>query len=139
MKASEVLSRHQLKRTSCREGIIEVVLSAGEALSENEIRDRLGGHYDRTTFYRSFKTLVEKQIIHRIVVDNQLIKYAPDVSVTHKNHHAHFFCNRCHSVQCMEQLPVQSYRLPAGYTNVETEVLIKGVCVACSISGQKKQ
>ncbi|NLF42620.1 MAG: hypothetical protein GX587_07990 [Bacteroidales bacterium] len=57
MKALEILNNHNLKRTSCREGIIEVVMEAKQALSENEIRERLIGNYDRTTFYRSFKTL----------------------------------------------------------------------------------
>ena len=78
MKAVDILNHHNLKRTSCREGIIEVVMAAKQALSENEIRERLAGNYDRTTFYRSFKTLEEHKIIHKIVVDNQLVKYALD-------------------------------------------------------------
>ena len=78
MSPIDILNRHNLKRTSCREGIIEVIMTANEALSENEIRERLSGNYDRTTFYRSFKTLEEYKIIHKIVVDNQLVKYALD-------------------------------------------------------------
>ncbi len=70
MKALDVLYSHNLKRTSCREGIIEVLMAANEALSEIEIREQLAGNYDRTTFYRSFKTLEENKILHRIVVDN---------------------------------------------------------------------
>lgn len=84
MKPIEVLTNHNLKRTSCREGIIDVIMSKGNALSENEIRELLAGNYDRTTFYRSFKTLEEHKIIHKIVVDNQLVKYALDRSVTNK-------------------------------------------------------
>lgn len=131
MKAVEILNNHNLKRTSCREGIIDVVMNAGQALSENEIRERLSGNYDRTTFYRSFKTLEEHKIIHKIVVDNQLVKYALDVAVTHKEEHAHFFCNSCNTVKCMEHLPVQTYPLPEGYTSLETEVIIKGMCAHC--------
>jgi Fur family ferric uptake transcriptional regulator len=77
-KYAEILNNHNLKRTSCREGIIEVIMTAKQALSENEIRERLVGIYDRTTFYRSFKTLEEHNIIHKIVLDNQLVKYALD-------------------------------------------------------------
>lgn len=131
MKAVEILNNHNLKRTSCREGIIDVVMNAEQALSENEIRERLSGNYDRTTFYRSFKTLEEHKIIHKIVVDNQLVKYALDVAVTHKKEHAHFFCNSCNTVKCMENLPVQTYPLPEGYTYMETEVIIKGMCAHC--------
>ena len=135
MEAIEVLTGHNLKRTSCREGIIEVIMDAGKALSENEIRDLLAGNYDRTTFYRSFKTLEEHHIIHKIVVDNQLVKYALDNSVTHRKEHAHFYCTNCGSVLCLESVAVKQPILPDGYTSKETEVIIKGTC---SICGNKK-
>ena len=131
MKPVEILISHNLKRTSCREGIIEVIIASDQALSENEIRERLAGNYDRTTFYRSFKTLEEHKIVHKIVIDNQLVKYSLDDTVTQKNKHVHFFCNECHTVKCMDTVPVQKYRLPDGYINNETEVLIKGICAIC--------
>ncbi|MFW5851949.1 MAG: Fur family transcriptional regulator [Bacteroidota bacterium] len=131
MKIFDILNSHNLKRTSCREGIIEVIMNANQALSENEIRERLAGNYDRTTFYRSFKTLNEHKIIHKIVVDNQLVKYALDNTITQKNEHAHFFCKNCHSVKCMDNVPIPKYQLPDGYSNIKTEVLIKGTCANC--------
>ena len=131
MKAVEILNNHNLKRTSCREGIIEVVMTAKKALSENEIREKLAGNYDRTTFYRSFKTLEEHKIIHKIVIDNQLVKYALDNTVTHKDEHVHFYCNECYAVKCMDHIPVHKYQLPDGYSDVEIEVLIKGTCAKC--------
>lgn len=131
MKAIDILKNLNLKRTSCREGIIEVVLAANEALSENEIRERLARNYDRATFYRSFKILIEHKIIHKIVVNNQLVKYALDNTVTHKNKHAHFYCNECNALKCMENVPVQKYQLPEGFADIETEVLIKGICANC--------
>lgn len=131
MKPIDILNSHKLKRTSCREGIIEVVMTATQALSENQIRERLVGNYDRTTFYRSFKTLEEHKIIHKIVVDNQLVKYALDNVLTHKDEHAHFYCHHCNAVKCMDNVPVQKYELPEGYSDAETEVLIKGTCANC--------
>ncbi len=131
MKAADILNSHSLKRTSCREGIIEVVMTAKQALSEDEIRERLAGNYDRTTFYRSFKTLEEHKIIHKIVIDNQFVKYALDNTITHKSQHAHFYCIKCNTVQCLDNIPVQKYELPNGYSDVETEVLIKGTCANC--------
>ncbi|NPD43992.1 MULTISPECIES: Fur family transcriptional regulator [unclassified Lentimicrobium] len=131
MKPVDILNNHHLKRTSCREGILKVVQTAKQALSENEIRERLEGNYNRTTFYRSFKTLEEHHIIHKIVIDNQLVKYALDNTVTHKEEHAHFYCKECNTVKCMENIPVQKYQLPDGYSDTETEVLIKGLCSIC--------
>ncbi|NOU61950.1 Fur family transcriptional regulator [Marinifilum caeruleilacunae] len=131
MKPAEILNTHKLKRTSCREGILEVVINAGQPLSENEIRENLPGNYDRTTFYRSFKTLEEHQIIHKIVIDNQLVKYALHNSITHKQDHAHFYCNDCDMVKCLDDIPVQKYQLPDGFSDNETEVIIKGTCPKC--------
>ncbi|WP_347840675.1 transcriptional repressor [uncultured Draconibacterium sp.] len=132
MKAIDILKKHKLKRTSCREGIIEVVMAAKQALSENEISERLAGNYDRTTFYRSFKTLEQYRIIHKIVVDNQLVKYALDNSITNKHEHAHFYCAECHIVKCLDDIPITKYQLPDGYSNEETDVLIKGTCPGCT-------
>ena len=132
MEPIELLNHHNLKRTSCREGIIEIIMSANNALSENEIRERLEGNYDRTTFYRSFKTLEKHKIIHKIVVDNQLVKYALDNSITNKKEHAHFYCNKCEQVRCMEIITMPEFELPSGYNVTETEFIIKGLCDQCS-------
>lgn len=135
MKAADILNDHNLKRTSCREGIIDIVIAANQALSENEIREQLAASYDRTTFYRSFKTLEEHKILHKIVVGDQPVKYALDNRVTNKDEHAHFYCSECHTVRCMENIPVQKYQLPEGYSDIETEVLIKGICASCKNQG----
>ncbi|WP_421918129.1 Fur family transcriptional regulator [Marinifilum sp.] len=131
MTPAEILNTHKLKRTSCREGILEVVMNSGHALSENEIRESLTSNYDRTTFYRSFKTLEENNILHKIVVDNQLVKYALHHSITRKQEHAHFYCSICKMVKCLDNIPIQKYALPDGFSDNETEVIIKGTCPTC--------
>ena len=132
MKPVELLNYRNLKRTSCREGIIKVIMTANNALSENEIRERLESNYDRTTFYRSFKTLEEHKIIHKIVVDNQLVKYALDNSITSKKEHAHFYCCKCEKVQCMDAVVMPDPELPSGYIVTEMELIIKGLCSHCA-------
>ncbi|NJK87621.1 MAG: hypothetical protein HC906_18250 [Bacteroidales bacterium] len=55
MKTFELFHHYGLKRTECREGILNLILNARVALSENEIRDALKSKFDRTTFYRSLR------------------------------------------------------------------------------------
>jgi Fur family ferric uptake transcriptional regulator len=131
MKALDILTISKLRRTSCREGIIELVLSSDVALSELEIRERLVGNYDRTTYYRSFKTLKKHNILHKIVIDEQNVKYALDKSFTDKNEHAHFYCCECQMVKCLDAIPFSNFKLPEGYTKSETEIIIKGSCSDC--------
>jgi Fur family transcriptional regulator, ferric uptake regulator len=133
MKPQEVLHQHRLKRTSCREGIINAIIESGHALSENEIRDKLEGNYDRTTFYRSFKTLEENQILHKIVVDNQMVKYAIDRMQSRNEAHAHFYCQACECVLCMESVKLPMPELPRGYVPKTIELIIKGLCSKCTV------
>lgn len=132
MEPHRVLHDHNLKRTGCREGIISVITEAGQPLSETEIRNRLSGNFDRTTFYRTFKTLQENKIIHKIVVDNQLVKYAIGGLASETKNHAHFFCQSCNEVRCLEPMGMQLPPLPKGYQVWETETIIKGFCAGCS-------
>ncbi len=129
--ASVILQAYLLKRTSCREGIIETMLEAPHALSENEIRHAIKGNYDRTTFYRSFKTLIEKNVMHRIILDNQFVKYALNEIKSEQQLHAHFFCKQCSRVMCVEAESITGLNLPNGFRVNETELVLKGSCTNC--------
>lgn len=137
MEAVEILEKHNLKRTSCREGIIELVMNASHALSENEIRKQIAGNYDRTTFYRSFKTLVENNIIHKVVVDNNLVKYGVSKLGKRKKTHPHFYCEKCETVLCLNPIELPNLVLPEGYKLNEIDLIIKGECNKCA--NNKKQ
>jgi Fur family transcriptional regulator, ferric uptake regulator len=133
MKALEILHQHNLVRTSCRQSIIDTIANSGFAVSEEEIKQKVEGNYDRTTFYRSFKTLIEKNIIHKIVVDNQLVKYALTEGDRISENHVHFYCNQCGMVECMPDAEINIPPLPKGYRHVETELIIKGFCNKCNL------
>jgi len=126
----ELLHSHQLKITACREGILQAMLDVREALSEHEIRTHLSVDFDRTTFYRSFKTLLEHQLIHKIVLDPQKIKYAVH---THRgSEHAHFYCEQCDSVRCVDGIHMPVVPLPEGYLIHHTDLIIRGLCHNCN-------
>jgi Fur family ferric uptake transcriptional regulator len=128
---ASILHEHDLVRTSSREGIIRAILDAGRPLSEQEIRDRIEGNYDRSTFYRSYKILEEKQIIHRIVIDHHIALYALDPMIAGNTNHAHFYCEKCNRVRCLEDHVVINPDLPDGFKAINTEMIIKGFCADC--------
>ena len=132
MKAQDILHKHNLVRTNCRQSIINTIVNSGHAISEEEIKMKVEGTYDRTTFYRSFKTLIENQIIHKIVVDNQLVKYALTESNPINEKHIHFYCNQCGIVECLPDTEINTPQLPAGYSQVQTELIVKGFCDKCN-------
>jgi Fur family ferric uptake transcriptional regulator len=135
MNATEILQHHQVKKTTPRVAIIQALQQSHSALSESDMKESLGDFYDRTTFYRSMQTLTEAGIIHRIVADNVLVKYVLNCCENghhHKADHVHFFCQLCKDLVCLEDLKVQSYQLPAGYTEETCDVIIRGLCANCS-------
>lgn len=133
MKSKQILHKTDLKFTPCREGIISTIAESKNALSEKEIKDKLDERFDRTTFYRSFKTLLNKNIIHKIVIDNKVGKFALDNSITLKPNHAHFYCYECGSVRCMDDIPIIPPKLPDDFKIKETELIIKGICDKCNL------
>jgi Fur family ferric uptake transcriptional regulator len=138
MQAQEILQQHNLKKTSPRLAIIEALQSSSTPMAEAEISEKMGSHYDRTTFYRSMLTLEEAGVLHRIIVDKLLVKYALNASGPDgktQADHAHFYCKGCKKLVCLEEIHPGPYRLPAGFQTSEAEVIIRGLCNQCSKQG----
>jgi Fur family ferric uptake transcriptional regulator len=128
MNAAELLSNHQLKKSSARISIIHALQETDTPASELEISKKMGIHYDRTTFYRSIQTMVEAGLIRKIVIDKLAVRYA----LRDKPDHAHFYCDNCRRLICLEDIHPGPYRLPAGFQTRESDVIIKGLCQTCS-------
>ncbi len=137
MKSQDILLKHNLARTSCRQSIIDTIANTGHAISEDEIKLRVEATYDRTTFYRSFKTLIANGIIHKIVVDNQMVKYAITENNPISEQHIHFYCNQCGIVECLPDTVINTPQLPTGYRQVQTELIVKGFCNKCNYKLEK--
>ncbi len=133
MNAIELLKSKGLKKTAQRIMLINILQKALIALTESDIKMEMGDLYDRITFYRTVQILLDADIIHRITVDNTIIKYAINTLHTTRQEmdHAHFFCKNCHSVICIGDIPLIKYKLPDGFISDECEILIKGICANC--------
>lgn len=134
MEAAEILQNHHLKKTSPRVSIIEALQTNPNPLSEAEVKEKMGALYDRITFYRSVQTLEEAGIIHRIVADNTVVKYALnhcEKGHQHTSDHVHFYCTKCNALVCLNTIKTHAYELPEGFTCSHCEVVIKGMCNNC--------
>ena len=138
MNSDDILKAHNLKNTGCRKHIINELLNTNTALSENEIKAALPDLFDRVTFYRSLKTLEEKGIIHRIVLQDASIKYALNSEMLKKHDHAHFHCTDCDNVMCVESIFDNSINMPSGFSVKSTQVLLEGVCPNCKDEKHEK-
>lgn len=138
MDALEILKLHEIKKTPGRMAIIKALQKHCSPLSENEIREEMQENYDRITFYRNIQTLTASGIIHKIVIDNTLVRYglncceAKHAHHFHRNEHAHFYCESCRSVVCLEQVRIPEFSLPAGFRSSDSDIIIRGKCGKCS-------
>jgi Fur family ferric uptake transcriptional regulator len=135
MNTTDILKSHDIKKTPGRIAIVKALQESELPLSENEIKNRMEEMYDRITFYRNIHVLTSAGIIHKIVVDNTIVKFGLSCDGqkhVHRNEHAHFYCEKCHAVICLKQVRIPALSLPSGYTLSDSDIIIKGACEKCS-------
>lgn len=128
----EILQENDLRSTGCRKFILGELLKSDAALSENELKGPYPDLFDRVTFYRTLKTLEEKEIIHRIVLNDNSVKYA--LNRHHHEYeemHSHFHCEKCDEVLCLSGKTKFEAELPANFIKREVFVVIEGFCADC--------
>ncbi len=135
IKTTDILKSHDIKKTPGRIAIVKALQESEHPLSENEIKIQMEEMYDRITFYRNMQVLTSAGIVHKIVIDNTIIKYGLSCcgqEHRHQNEHAHFYCEKCHSVVCLKEVRIPDYQLPSGYKLFDSDIIIKGACEKCS-------
>lgn len=129
-----LLEENNLSRTPCRVEILKTLLETGSALSEPEIRDRLGYNYDRTTVYRTLKSFLSQNVIHSISLEGGEVRYAltPQHDRPHPgSHHVHFYCNHCNGVFCISHKAFETPPLPQDFEPESFDLLVHGKCKNC--------
>ncbi len=133
MDLKETLKSNKLSLTPHRVELLSILANCSKAISEKELEVLMQGACNRTTIYRNLNSLVEKNIIHRILSDES-IKYKL-VKVKNKSgitfDHVHFDCRSCNTTFCLEELSIQDYKLPEGFTKLENQFIIFGICKNC--------
>jgi Fur family ferric uptake transcriptional regulator len=133
MKTESILDQHNLSKTPCRVDIINTLTSVDVALTENQIKKNLKFDYDRATIFRTLKTFSEKGIIHCVPVEGNEVYYAiskPNYKQTLS--HAHFHCNSCGGVYCLNSISIAEPQLPEGFSANKYEITINGCCKKCN-------
>lgn len=130
MDPQDVVRKKGLKATHIRIAIVTILMNAPMPLSESEIKELMIDTYDRVTFYRSMKAMLDAGIIHSIASDEQKTVYALNTG----HQHAHFVCDLCHRTICLDESPEVDVRLPKGFSTYHTDIVLHGVCDSCSLS-----
>jgi Fur family ferric uptake transcriptional regulator len=134
--ATKVLQDHGLRKTSIRIKVIDLLSSAGHAVSQPDLEQQLESEADRVTIYRTLKSLEEKGVVHKVLDMAGLSKYAlcKDECTDHQHNdeHLHFHCQVCGNIFCLNIPGLPEYNLPKGYAVKQMHLSAEGVCKACS-------
>lgn len=124
--------------TRSRIEILAVLLAAERALSHHEVERRINKplRIDRVTVYRVLDWLNENALAHRIAGEDRISRYNA-AEHAHSRSHAHFQCQRCRTVICLDE-PVRQLlvRVPRGFVSREVGLTVKGYCARCADAGR---
>ena len=131
-----LLKKKKLRLTSFRNEVLNVFLNSSNAVSINDIEDKLK-QFDRITLYRTLKTFKEKGLIHEIVMPGDIKKLAlcPDecssLNHLHTAQHIHFRCKMCENIFCLDLHEFPEINIPQFKVD-SIEIQGSGICNVCS-------
>ena len=121
MKIEELIKDKNIKLTTARVRLLEILKEADRPLCYEEIKNDIS--MDKATFYRNISKFEEEGILNAFESNDKKryfeLKLKP---------HAHFVCFECNSVECIKDGDIA---LPGYEIN---NVIINGKCQDCSVS-----
>lgn len=135
--AKAVITAHGGRVTRTRVAVLEALLAGEASLTHDDLDAALtarGIKHDRVTLYRTLDWLVDVGVAHTMAGRNRTRRFGVAASSAHE--HAHFHCDRCGKVMCLESLqPAVAVNLPGGYRLDRAELVLHGACPACGKGG----
>lgn len=121
------------RATPARLAVLQVLAGAGHALSHHDVEQALADEgFDRVTLYRVLDWAVESGFAHKIIDADRVWRFGQaSIAAPPHREHAHFRCEACGKVFCLEDIPVQAPALPAGFSGKTVEFCITGQCARC--------
>lgn len=133
-QAEEMILATGDRATQGRISVLAALLAEPQAVAHQALEAQLSQNdkLDRVTVYRVLDWLGEKGLVHKIMSGDRVARFRA-TSEKNLHQHAHFQCNRCSTVTCLDQFRA-SYKLPlpAGYLSQEVELTVRGLCAQCS-------
>ncbi|SHG68921.1 Fur family transcriptional regulator [Flagellimonas flava] len=126
-----LLEQKGLKKTKVRMALLQHFMGLDHAQSYSDLQTALAKEVDKSTLYRNLTSFEQAGIIHRINDHSGVSKYAFGESPIQGNEHAHFVCECCETVYCMEGLAPLQLKVPKGFKTKKVQTIIRGICAAC--------
>jgi len=135
MTDTELLRHHDLRVTALRLDMLALLRSSDRAITHSELESMLTVAADRVSIFRSLNAFEEAGLVHRVLDHKGTSCFAPCGDTCghghHKDTHAHFRCNACGSVFCLESVALPKVKLPRGFALEKSNLDLEGTCKTC--------
>ena len=121
------------RNTPAKQAVLDMLRTAGVALSQDDIEQKLKGAMNRVTVYRVLNSFCEDGYIHKILSDDGKYYFAICYNckeAKHRHNHFHFRCLSCMKLECLKQQV--DVKMPKGYKLENMNCLLTGYCKDCS-------
>lgn len=134
-----MLEAHDVRATSNRILVMRALLDSDRPLCLADLEERLQT-LEKSSVSRVLSQLASHGLIHALEDGRGITRY----ELCHGDHtrelpeqddsedlHVHFYCERCRRVFCFPALPVPPVHLPARFTVLSANYMLKGICPDC--------
>lgn len=136
--AEEMLEEAGIKPTANRILVLRSLSAQKAPVSLIELETELGT-VDRSSILRVLSLLSGHGLIHVMEDGRGVAKYEVCNHCEHHGahnagalHHAHFYCEKCEKVYCLEEISVPRIHVPDGFEVRGVNFMLKGICPNCS-------
>lgn len=140
MRAVEILEEAGIKPTANRILVLRSLLGASSPMSLIELETALET-LDRSSIQRVLSILSGRGVVHVMEDGRGISKYEVCHSSDHHNHdddhHAHFYCEKCNKVYCLEDVMIPRIPVPEGFEVTGANFMLKGICPDCRRSSSR--
>ena len=120
MNIENIVKKKNIKLTTARRAILEILFYAKHPLSYEDIKQDI--IMDKATFYRNITKFEQENIINSFESDDK--KRYFEIS---QQPHPHFICTLCHKVECIKKplnFDLEGYLIE--------NIILKGLCKNCN-------
>ena len=125
-----------IRPTSIRRDILHIFSEQPFTLSHADLEKYTAGNYDRVTIYRTLDLFLEKGLIHKVLDDSGIARYALGSGREHKtgieSEHLHFKCKECGKTICLDNVEIPDFHFPADYKINTLNITVEGICGPCN-------
>ncbi len=134
MDLSQQIRERGLKATPSRLSVMKVLESKRQAYAHADL-ESIFIDMDRVTLYRVLNDFEETGLVHKVIDMDGVTRFAhcghSCPGGHHADAHAHFNCQVCHKMYCLENAPIPSFDIPKGFMATGQNILVLGLCKNC--------